>query len=339
MLPDNSTLPANTPRPAPAPAPIIDAVVIGRNEGERLIRCLDSLAAAGLRRIVYVDSGSTDDSIAAARIRDAEVVHLDLSLPFTAARARNAGVAALPGGDAGADYIQFVDGDCSLDPGWLPMASAFLGDNPGVAAVCGRRRETAPEASVYNRLIDREWDTPVGQARSCGGDALMRRNAFLDVGGFNPGLIAGEEPELCVRLRAAGWQIWRLPAEMTRHDAAIHRFGQWWRRSRRAGHAFAEGAALHGAPPERHNVAALRRVLLWGLALPLTAVAGAGLFHPIFLALLLLWPLNALRLWRRDGDAARAVFMTLGKIPEAIGAAEYWLKRASGRPARLIEYK
>lgn len=316
--------------------PVIDAVAIGRNEGARLIRCLDSLVAAGFRRIVYVDSGSTDGSIAAAEARGVQVVRLDLSQPFTAARARNAGVAALP---AGADLVQFVDGDCEMVPGWLTMAAGFLTDNPDVAVACGRRREIAPEASVYNRLIDREWDTPAGRTRSCGGDALMRRRAFDAVGGFDPGLIAGEEPELCVRLRQAGWQIWRLPAEMTRHDAAITRFGQWWRRTRRAGHAYAEGAAMHGAAPESHNVAQLRRALLWGLVLPLMAVGGAMLIHPVLLALLLIYPAQVARLWWRGGDAAQALFLTLGKIPEALGALEYGIKRLTGTRARLIEYK
>lgn len=316
--------------------PVIDAVAIGRNEGARLIRCLDSLVAAGFRRIIYVDSGSTDGSIAAAEARGVQVVRLDLSQPFTAARARNAGVAALP---AGADLVQFVDGDCEMVPGWLTMAAGFLTDNPDVAVACGRRREIAPEASVYNRLIDREWDTPAGRTRSCGGDALMRRRAFDAVGGFDPGLIAGEEPELCVRLRQAGWQIWRLPAEMTRHDAAITRFGQWWRRTRRAGHAYAEGAAMHGAAPESHNVAQLRRALLWGLVLPLMAAGGAMLIHPVLLALLLIYPVQVARLWWRGGDAAQALFLTLGKIPEALGALEYGIKRLTGARARLIEYK
>ncbi|MFC0813333.1 glycosyltransferase [Paracoccus panacisoli] len=322
--------------PRTAPARRIDAVVIGRNEGERLVRCLDSLTAAGLRRVVYVDSGSTDGSVAAAEARGAQVVLLDTAQPFTAARARNAGAAALP---AGGDYIQFVDGDCVLDPGWIPVASAFLEAHPDVAVACGRRREIAPEASVYNRLIDREWDTPVGEARACGGDALVRRAAFEAVGGFDPTLIAGEEPEMSVRLRAAGWRVWRLDAEMTRHDAAIHRFGQWWRRARRAGHAYAEGAAMHGHRPERHNVAQTRRALGWGLGIPCAAVLGGLLIHPALLVLVLAWPAQMLRLWRRSGDAAQAVFLTIGKLPEALGVLEYHGKRLTGRRARLIEYK
>lgn len=330
-------IPSEPAAPTPILArPTIDAVAIGRNEGERLLRCLDSLRATELRAIVYVDSGSTDGSIAAAEARGVQVVQLDLTMPFTAARARNAGVAALAGD---ADYIQFLDGDCSLDPDWITVASAFLQAHPAAAAACGRRREIAPDASVYNRLIDREWDTPVGQARACGGDVLMRRVAFLEVGGFATDLIAGEEPELCVRLRRAGWQVWRLDAEMTRHDAAIHRFGQWWRRTRRAGHAYAEGANLHGAPPEYHNIAQTRRALVWGFGLPLAALLGTVLISPAALLILLAIPLQILRLSRRDGDLTRAAFLTFGKLPEALGVLEYHFKRLTGRRGKLIEYK
>lgn len=317
--------------------PAICAIAIGRNEGQRLVRCLDSLLAAGFQQIVYVDSGSTDDSVSQAEARGVMVVRLDMSSPFTAARARNAGVAALQ--DKEADFIQFIDGDCILDPCWLPQALRFLAENPQAAVACGRLREVAPEASFYNRLIDHEWNTPVGQAKACGGIALFRGRAFHEAGGFNPALIAGEEPELCLRLRQSGWQIWRLEAEMALHDAAMHRFGQWWRRARRAGYSYALGAALHGRSPERHNVAQTRRALFWGLVLPLVAILGALLVNPLLLALLLAWPLQALRLWRRDSDLAQAVFLTLGKLPEAMGVLEYGLKRITRRQGGLIEYK
>lgn len=317
--------------------PLIDAVAIGRNEGQRLVRCLDSLLAAGFRQIVYVDSGSTDGSIAEAEARGVTVVRLDMSMPFTAARARNAGVAALQGDQA--DYIQFIDGDCILDPGWLSQASRFLKETPKAAVACGRLREIAPEASLYNRLIDHEWNTPVGLTKACGGIALIRAGAFHAAGGFNPALIAGEEPELCLRLRRAGWQIWRLDAEMARHDAAMHRFGQWWRRARRAGYSYALGAALHGGTPERHNIAQTRRSLIWGLGIPLAAILGAILVHPLLLALLLAWPLQVIRLWHRDGDLVQASFLALGKLPEALGVIEYRLKKLTGRNGPLIEYK
>lgn len=313
----------------------IGAVIIGRNEGARLVACLASFPA-WVRPLVYVDSGSTDGSVTAAQAAGAEVVALDMSVPFTAARARNAGFARLM--ELGAsEFVQFVDGDCVLQPGWLPAARAFLAVHPEAAVVCGRRREMRPEASVWNRLCDAEWDTPVGPAKFCGGDALMRTAAVREVGGYDPRLIAGEEPEMCVRLRAAGWQVWRIGEEMTLHDAAMTRFGQWWKRTRRGGHAFAEGAALHGGLSERHWVAETRRAVLWGAVLPVLALAGA-LVTPWALLLLALYPLQVLRLAPRHGWE-RAFFMTLAKFPEAQGVLEYWLNRLRQRRSRLIEYK
>jgi GT2 family glycosyltransferase len=316
---------------------MIGAVVIGRNEGARLKRCLAALAGQ-VGRIVYVDSGSTDGSIAVARAAGAEVVALDMSRPFTAARARNAGFDRLTGTGRAPDLVQFIDGDCEMQPGWIAAATGFLRETPRVAVVCGRRRERFPEASIYNRLIDAEWNTPVGEARSCGGDALMRVKALQDVGGFNPAVIAGEEPELCVRLRQAGWRIWRLDAEMTRHDAALTRFGQWWIRACRGGHAYAEGAALHGAPPERHKVRELRRVLAWGVGLPLLTLAGL-VATPWALLLLLAWPAQMLRLRLRGESWLSAVFLTLAKLPEAQGALRYYRRRLTGGRIALIEYK
>lgn len=313
----------------------LGAVVIGRNEGARLVACLQSLSF-GVRPLVYVDSGSTDGSVAAARAMGAEVVALDTSIPFTAARARNAGFARLL--EEGApEFVQFVDGDCRVQPGWLPAARAFLAAHADVAVVCGRRREIHPEASVWNRLCDAEWDTPVGAAKACGGDALMRSAAVRQVDGYDPALIAGEEPELCLRLRAAGWRIWRLDAEMTLHDAAMHRIGQWWKRTRRAGYAFAEGAAMHGAAPEFHWVAETRRALIWGLGLPVAGLL--GMFVSPWAALIFAaYPVQVLRLRRRLG-LERALFLTLGKLPEAMGVVQFWLNRLLRRRAALIEYK
>lgn len=315
----------------------VGAVVIGRNEGQRLICCLASVSGQ-VDRVVYVDSGSTDGSQQAARDAGAIVVELDQSRPFTAARARNTGFRALHKDSEPPEFVQFIDGDCELRSDWIHTARIFLTENPKTAAVCGRRRERFPEASIYNRLIDQEWDTPVGQAEACGGDVLMRADALLAVGGYNSTLIAGEEPELCVRLRAAGWTIWRLDTEMTLHDAALSSIRQWWQRNRRSGHAFGEGAAMHGRPPERHGVRQTRSALVWGMGLPVMALVGS-LITPWSLMLFLAWPAQILRLVLRGMAPTHALFLTLGKIPEALGIIDYWWHRLRGRRAGLIEYK
>jgi GT2 family glycosyltransferase len=257
-----------------------------------------------------------------------------MSVPFTAARARNAGLAEV----ADTNFIQFLDGDCALQPDWLNKARAHLEAHPKTAVVCGRRRERHPEASIYNAMTDMEWDTPIGPAKACGGDALMRRDALTDVGGYDPSLIAGEEPEMCVRLRAKGWDVYRLDAEMTLHDADMHRFGQWWKRTQRAGHAYAEGAAMHGAAPERHNMPELKRIVFWGMALPVLAFVGA-LFHSAALLILMAYPLQVLRLRLRGEGWPRAFFFTIGKLAEAQGALQYYVRKGLGRRSTLIEYK
>lgn len=320
----------------------VGAVVIGRNEGERLRRCLASLQGR-IGALVYVDSGSSDGSVDLARGMGAEVVVLDPALPFTAARARNAGRAAL----RGVAFVQFVDGDCEVQPGWIETALAFLQAHPEVAVVCGRRRERFPGASVYNRLCDWEWDTPVGEAQACGGDALIRAEALVAVGGYDDRLIAGEEPEMCVRLRRQGWRVWRLGVEMVLHDAAMTRFGQWWKRMRRGGFAAAQGAAMHGA--EGLGRGQQRRAVIWGGILPVLAFTGTVLM-PWGAILWLIWPLQvarlALRFARETGQRRfaretweRAFFLTLGKVPEVLGVAEFHLRRWAGRRAGIIEYK
>ena len=312
------------------------AVIIGRNEGARLVRCLASVVPA-VDRAIYVDSGSSDGSVAAARAAGVEVVELDVTQPFTAARARNAGLARLVEGGA-PGFVQFIDGDCELRPDWIGTARDFLEAHPVAAVVFGRRRERFPEASRWNRLIDREWDGPAGKARACGGDALMRAGPLIAAGGFDESLIAGEEPELCYRLRQAGWEVHRIAAEMTLHDAAMTKVSQWWKRSKRAGHTYAEGAALYGRGPERYNVARVRRSLLWGAGVPLAAALGA-LVTPWALLILLAWPAQVIRLAMQGMDWEQAAFLTLGKLAEAQGAIGYHLARMRKRRVRLIEYK
>jgi glycosyltransferase involved in cell wall biosynthesis len=319
----------------------IAAVVIGRNEGERLERCLESLA--DLNRIVYVDSGSTDGSVEMARGRGVEVVELDLSRKFTAARARNAGLDQLRAqADQMPDFVQFVDGDCEVQPDWVERAVSFLKTEPKAAVVCGRRRERFPDASVYNAQCDREWETPVGPAKACGGDALMRLTALDEVGGYDPTLIAGEEPEMCVRLRGHGWTVYRLEVEMTLHDAAMTTFAQFWKRARRAGHAYAEGAFMHGRAPEFHFVSETRRAVLWGACLPLIIVL-AGLVSWIGFALILIYPLQIARMAKRGGFTRtaweEAALLTASKGAEALGVAEFHMRRLAGRESGLIEYK
>lgn len=333
--------------------PRIGLVAIGRNEGDRLKRCLRSVPSGC--PVVYVDSGSTDDSIAFAQSLGMSVESLATAQGFTAARARNAGWRRLVREHPGLDFIQFVDGDCEIDAGWMPIAVQALDAEPGLCAVFGRRRERFPQASFYNALCDDEWNVPVGLVHACGGDVMFRVGALIQAGGYSDDLIAGEEPDLCLRLRLKGWQIRRIDAEMTLHDADMHHARQQWLRARRAGHAFAEHVARHGALADPDWRRQRNSIVFWGGVVPVLILALALIARwqasvvPAALALLLalLYPLQVLRIghwkYRQVGDLRFALgygfWIMIGKFAQFGGVLRYLRKRRQGGPARLIEYK
>ena len=240
-------------------------VAIGRNEGERFVRCVESLVreAPGCT-IIYVDSGSTDGSVEFARGKGVEVVQLDMSRPFTAARARNAGLERLLEVSPSVQFVQFIDGDCEVIAGWLEAGVGALAGDERLAAVSGRLRERFPERSIYNRLADIEWDRPVGEEKSCGGVAMMRVSRVREVGGFDSGLIAGEEPELCARMRERGGRIMRLAHDMAWHDLAMTTSAQWFKRARRHGHAIIEVSYFKTTASKGLFAGQVRSSVLWG---------------------------------------------------------------------------
>ncbi len=322
-------------------------VVIGRNEGSRLIRSLESVVDKS-QVVVYVDSGSTDGSCEVARDRNVEVVELDMSVPFTAARARNAGFERLREKYPEVEYVQFIDGDCEVIPGWLEAAAQTLDNNPDVVAVCGWRRERYPDRSVYNRICDVEWRIgPVGETKSCGGDAMIRADALAAVSGFNPTVIAGEEPELCVRLRQHGGKILRLDAEMTLHDADMHRLSQWWQRAKRCGHAYAQGSYMHGASPERMYVKEILSTWLWGAIVPLAALALMLPTKGISLIAFGRYPLSALGTiykTRKRGfswadSIAWGLSCAVSAFPQVFGVVKFHRDRLFNKQHQIIEYK
>src|SRR5665213_4091783 len=226
----------------------LSVVVIGRNEGARLAACLESIHAGrnmpGLAELIYVDSHSTDGSPDCAASYGATVIELGAG-KLSAARARNAGWQA-----ATAPFILFLDGDTILDPDFVSRALPQFADS-SVAVVWGHRRELRPDASVYNRVLDLDWIAPAGDSDFCGGDSLMRREVLERMNGFNPDLIAGEEPDLCRRIRGTGSRILHVDIPMTGHDLAIHHVSQYWRRAVRTGHAYAEIATRYRDSADR----------------------------------------------------------------------------------------
>ena len=320
----------------------IAAIAIGRNEGERLRRCLTSLRQH-VGSLVYVDSGSTDSSVAFARSIGAQIVELDPSLPFTAARGRNEGFAALS--TVGApQYVQFVDGDCEVDAAWIKAATAALDADKTIGLVTGWRTERRPDANAYHAMAEVEWRQPAGEIAACGGDMMVRADAFTRVGGFDATIIASEDEDFVIRVREAGYRAVRLPVVMTWHDIAMTRFREWWRRQLRTGNGLAEVGDLH--PP--HFQGERRRAIAYGLVLPLVLLAG------IMTATWWLWvpPLAAyafstLRVWQwlvnnamaRPLAVRVAGLFTLAKLPHFIGMARFYLRGGRKARAQIIEYK
>ncbi|MBU2983340.1 glycosyltransferase [Lentibacter algarum] len=320
----------------------IGAVIIGRNEGQRLVNCLQSLKGeVGL--VVYVDSGSTDNSMQNAAELGAECILLDNETPFTAARARNAGFEKIMARPNPPKFVQFVDGDCTLEPGYLTHAAAALSADNSLGLITGWRSEIHPDASIYNQMCDYEWHRPAGEILACGGDMMVRVKAFEDIDGFNGEVIAAEDDEFCTRLRKAGWKLKRLPIPMTHHDANMLSFGQWWSRAVRTGHGFEQVNDLHSDYFVRERM----RMWLFGAALPLAALFGAVLYWPLLAAIILLYLVSYVRSVRglekagmeRKNALRQSVYLFLSKFPNVIGAAKYRKRKRNGAEMEIIEYK
>ena len=320
--------------------PTLSVVVIGRNEGERLRRCLESIRdmnpIRGQVEVIYVDSNSTDASPALAATFGATVIELNAARP-SAALARNAGWRA-----AAAPWILFLDGDTILHPAFPRLALHNAGE-ASVAAVWGHRREIAPTANLFHRVLDLDWVYAPGLTPFCGGDALFRRAALEQVDGFNETLIAGEEPELCTRLRARGFQILHIDAPMTGHDLAITRWSQYWRRAARAGYAYAQMAwRTRGEQLPLWSVEARGNVLR---ALVLLALVAAIPFVPLP-ALAILAALVARSAWRSRWKSSDNFSLLcygahshLQQLPIFAGQVAFWWDLAQNRRRGLIEYK
>jgi len=317
----------------------VGVVVIGRNEGERLKKCLYSIDK-GSYTAVYVDSGSSDKSVEFAKKLGIHVHELDMNKPFTAARARNQGFKALLAISPKIKYVQFIDGDCEVVDGWFEHALSTFFEIEGrepLAIVFGRCKERFPEASIYNYEADRGWQIQPGYTETSGGNFFILAKIFSSMQGFNETLIAGEEPELCLRIRRAGWKILSVPHDMVWHDVNLHSFYQWCKRSIRTGYAFAEVAWMHRKFPEKywflHNI----RIFGWGIFLPLLLVS-LSFFNIFFLVLFLIYPVQLGRVASKE-SWLYACFCIVGKFPQAIGQGKYILNRLLGKQSKLIEYK
>lgn len=325
----------------------LGVVLIGRNEGQRILRAIEALPMPH-PPVVYVDSGSSDGSPEKVEERGVSVHRLDPSKPFSAARARNEGLAFLRERHPDLAYVQFVDGDCALAPDWLATARATLECRPRVAMVAGILTELDPDLSPFARVMGVEWELPgLGEVEAVGGIALARAAAITEVGGYDARLIAGEEYDLTLRLRNAGWRIARIDAPMATHDGGVTRVSQWWRRALRSGHTHVEAWLRYGRTTGRNGFRTFLSSQAWGLALPFVAIGGAWVTRGWSLALLALYPLQVVRISRRframgfDGGTSRlfGVHCVASMLPQALGQLRCLALSVFAKKSELIEYK
>ena len=326
----------------------VSVVVIGRNEGARLQRCLQSVQQAHWgqtqHEVIYVDSHSSDSSVANAQALGAQVIVLDDASPC-AAKARNLGWQAASG-----KYVLFLDGDTELHPDFVSRALATL-TVPTLCAAWGHRRESRPQQSIYTKVLDLDWVYPAGRSLYFGGDVLVRRAALAQVDGFDPNLKAGEEPELCARLRAAGWQIEHIDAPMTLHDLAINSLRAYWLRAYRSGIAYAEVAERmrlrgdvlwqHEARRDfHHGIAFVLAPFLWAASLWLNTAMALTLMA---MALLFLARTAQRCAWKAPGQwalcAQYAVHAHFQKIPALFGQFKWRQAARQKSEIALVDYK
>jgi hypothetical protein len=329
--------------------PALSVVVIGRNEGARLKRCLDSVKAmrvpAGGVEIIYVDSDSGDESPRIAGEAGARVIVLRPQRP-TAALGRDTGWRA-----SLAPFILFVDGDPVIHPDFVTHAMPDFA-NPKVAVVFGRTCEIDSNTSVFSRVYDLDWPyPPPGPAEFCIGTALMRRPTLEAVNGHDCTLMAGEEPEICYRLRQQGYVILCLDLPMARHDLTMSRWSQYWRRNVRRGYGDAEVSGRFRKEDAPAYTGRTRHTRIWGPLLvlsPLIAAAGsvaAASWLPLAVLLVAAVALvlrTARSCRHRTDDRFTCVLFSvhwyLKEIPLLFGQLRYFFDKYTGNQT-LIEYK
>jgi glycosyltransferase involved in cell wall biosynthesis len=215
--------------------PNISCIVIGINSARTIVSCIKSIKKSDypkLIEIIYVDGGSSDNSVELAKKLGVKVIQLKQEHP-TPGRGRNVGWK-----NASNELIQFLDGDTTLDQKWLKKAIKHI-DNKTVA-VCGYGKEKDPNKNWYHLVADLEWSNETGNIKYFGGNVLIKKSILEETSGYNDNLIAGEDPEFSFRIREKGYNIKRLDSLMYYHDINMNNLKEYFKRCFRKGYGYAE---------------------------------------------------------------------------------------------------
>lgn len=198
----------------------VSIVVIGRNEEENIGKCLDAALAAGNQiggaEIIFVDSASTDDTVAIVQSYGIRVLSLKPDWKLTPAAGRFVGSHYTQG-----DFILFVDADTLVYRDFLPAALEHFQNNPAVGGIDGRLDDTNEDGEILSDVEERfEVVADVKWLR--GPCCFYRREALDKAGSFNPHLAVEEEAELGLRLIKNGWKLQIIPLPMACHTRCYH---------------------------------------------------------------------------------------------------------------------
>ncbi len=205
---------------APGADPRVAVVIITMNGRGRIGRTLRELEALPERpEIVVVDNASTDGTAAHVRAAFPRVRVLELGENLGAA-GRTAGVEAV-----GAPYVAFAEDDSWYEPGALARAADLLDAHPEVGLINAhvlvgpdRRPEPLHEDMVDTPVPDRPGLPGHRILSFLEGVSIVRREAYLGVGGFDPRLhVGGPEEHLAADLLVAGWELRYVPDVRCRH--------------------------------------------------------------------------------------------------------------------------
>ena len=265
-------------------------------------------------------------------------------LPLTAARARNAGFEYLRSALPHLEFVQFVDGDCELVPGWSEMAERFLQR--------ARRHRSCLRSKA--RTLSRKIRSIIGCVIRSGIRLSAAPMPAAETPCFESEhsktwadliqlLLPAKSRNSAYDYESVAGKSGASTSEMTVHDAAMTSFNQWWKRTARGGHAYAEISALHASSAARIWQWEKMRAMLWGAVLPIIVVAGA-MVSKLALIGALLYPAQICRTAVRRGANKLSswrfsTFMLIAKFAEMQGIARYWQSQISGRRPRRVDYK
>lgn len=192
----------------------LSVCIIGRNEGRHLAACaasLRQLAALGIRyETVFVDSASTDDSVAIARAHFGKVICLSASQFLNAGAARHVGTNHCTG-----TWILYMDGDMELCPESLPVIDELIRSGRQHAGACAYTENVFPDGT--RNLIEFKGNLPGKPCRMIGGTSILPRSDVIAVGNWACSLFAYEESELYSRLLAHGVEVIWHPCRLVEH--------------------------------------------------------------------------------------------------------------------------